>query len=542
MKNFMYAKHFLKVNKITNLLCFLLLFSITAFCQKNKSQVLNTEMIVGKNLINSSEIIGTEFIFPSAIHEVFFDPEKKFATVQLKGRKNSGIILQYDLKNKKILWTKKIDYKINELLKFDTLLILNEYNEAYVIDNYTGINLSKVINYIYFANPDHNMGFAYLYLSSGDGYYTNDFLGIDLLKGKLVWKRNINRAYGWNDYFYLNDSTLMVVAAGLHTINMNTGEGWDYDAETGEILKPNYTNEITGAVVGAIIGGIIGGLIGGGLYYIPTYYAATATGNDVIRDLNSNTLMSGDFIYFASKEELVKINTESGNIVWKSTFSKDLAGKSSLFMDDTMVYMVNYGFAIRNNRNINYRSAFIAAFNKLTGKQRYIKLTNNANGIILDYKQIDNDIYLLFQNVIAKYSLETGNLISEKIFPIKKFGELKNFVDNNLYISNSDGYFFNLAQFLHINTAQEIIISVTPEINVLNTIKVEDTGINYLDYKEYQFIAKDEKTFVIDHQGKTIIEFDISSNAFIFDDILYDKRKESIITIDLKNNALQLTR
>jgi len=541
MKNFTHTKNFLKINRTINLICFILLFSITAFCQKNKLQVLNTETIVGENLINGSAIIGTEFIFPAVIREVFFDSETNFATVQLKGKKNSGIILQYDLKNKKILWNKTIDYDANELLKFDKLLILNEYNEAYVIDNYTGINLSKVINYIYFANPYHNIGIAYLYLSAGEGYYTNDLMGIDLLKGKLVWKRNINRAFGWNDYFYLNDSTLMVVAAGLHTINMNTGDGWDYDAETGEKLKPNYTNEITGAVIGGLIGGIIGGLIGGGLYYIPTYYAATATGDDVIRDLNSNTLMNGDFIYFASKEELVKINTESGNIIWKSTFPKDLPSKSSLFMDDSVVYMVNHGFAIKNNRKINYGNAFIAAFNKFTGKQKFNILTPKKNGQILDYKQIDNELYLLFQKVIAKYSLETGNLISEKIFPIKEIGELKNFVDNNLYISNSDGYFFNLAQFLHINTTQGIIISVDPEINILNILKVKDTGINYLGYKEYQFIAKDEKTFVIDDQGKIIIEFDVSPNAFIFDDILYDKREKSIITIDLKNNALQIT-
>jgi len=81
------------------------------------------------------------------------------------------------------------------------------------------------MNFIYFANSKYNVGMAYQFLyDGGDGHYTNEFMGMDLLKGRLKWKRNINRAYGWNDYFYLNDSTLMVVAAGLHTININTGE------------------------------------------------------------------------------------------------------------------------------------------------------------------------------------------------------------------------------------------------------------------------------------------------------------------------------
>lgn len=46
-----------------------------------------------------------------------------------------------------MLWSKKIDYDINELLKFDSLLILNDYNEAYVIGHLTGENLSRVLSY-----------------------------------------------------------------------------------------------------------------------------------------------------------------------------------------------------------------------------------------------------------------------------------------------------------------------------------------------------------------------------------------------------------
>ena len=105
-------------------------------------------------------------MFPDKIRNFFVDTATHLLTVQLNGRKNVGEILQYDLNTKKVLWTKKIYYDTDELLKFDKLLIFNEYNEAYVLDNYTGENLSKILNYIYIANPEYNIGFAYLYVCS----------------------------------------------------------------------------------------------------------------------------------------------------------------------------------------------------------------------------------------------------------------------------------------------------------------------------------------------------------------------------------------
>jgi len=526
--------------KIIKLLCCLLLVSTTAFCQKNKLTVLTTETIAGKNLISNTDIKGTEFLFSDKIHELFCESETNFATVQLIGRKNSGNILQYNLKNKSILWTKPISYDTDELLKFDNLLIFNEYNEAYVLDNLTGDNLSKVMNYIYFANPEYKIGFAYLYLSSGDGYYTNDFMGIDLLKRKLLWKRNINRQYGWNDFFYLNDSTLMVVAAGLHTINIKTGEGWDYNTVTGEGKESESYPGMAFGVMGAMLGGLIGALIGS---IIDAEISSAINGGGIIRDFASNALLSKDFIYFASKEKLVKIHKESGIILWKTELPKEMTSKSSLFMDDKFVYMVNYGYATQSGRKIYYGKTFIAAFDKLTGKEKYLTLTNH-HGQILDYKQIDNEIYLLFSNVIAKYSLETGNLIFEKKIQKNENENFQNFADDKTFllvknIDNGQYSFFNFAQIaskdLHANTNQGRIISIDNEINITKIIGVGNYGINYLYHDDYKLISKENKTFVIDYYGKIIAELDVSSNAFIVNDILYDKKEKSFIAIDLKN-------
>jgi outer membrane protein assembly factor BamB len=533
----------MKTNKTFYLFCIFFLISTTAFCQTSGFQVLNEPKVLGKNHITGSDIVGTELIFPDRIDDFFVDTANHFLTTQLRGYKRggerlktAGNILQYDLKKKEVLWSKPIDYELCEFLKFGKLMILNDYNDSYGIDAHTGTNLWKVLNYIYYADPENNIGIAYLFLN---GEYLNQLMGIDLLKGKQIWKRSIDRKYGWNDFFFLDDSTLMVVASGLHAINIHTGKGWDYNAIVGEV---DNSGAITGAFVGGLIGGLIGGiivgLIDGSLYYVPTVNTTMNTELNIIRDVVSNTFISGDFIYFASKEKFVKIDKETGNIIWESKLQQDWSSKSSIFMKDYDVYMVNYGYAFKGNRQIHYGKPFLAAFDMLTGKQKYISLTANSKDIIVDYKQIGNEIYLLFRHKIAKYDLITGTKLSEKILSNETFGELQYFTDNQLFVLVNN-VFLNLAQYeqknLHIKSDQRIILSVDEELNVTSTIGYNKTGKTILYYADFQFIVNNNKTFIINKDGKIIAELNVSSKAFIIDDVLYDKRDHSFVAVDLKN-------
>src|SRR5690606_1196566 len=91
--------------------------------------------------------------------------------------------------------------------------------------------------------------------------------GIDLITGKPIWQREISREYSWNDVFYLNDSILLIAAAGLHTLNIFDGTGWDYNTITG---KKDYTASAIGTGLG-----IVAGLLTG------TY--AVSTGHNLVR-------------------------------------------------------------------------------------------------------------------------------------------------------------------------------------------------------------------------------------------------------------------
>jgi len=502
---------------------FFCLVSITAFGQKNKLQVLSNEKIFGKNLLDSSEIKGFEYIFHDRIHEVFIDTTTGFLTAQLRGVSkngkwldNKGNIIQYDLNNNNFLWSKKIAYQKSYLQQFSNTMIYTTGNKSNFLDIYTGKELWTVKNNILFVDPIDKIGIGYKYKNSDD-----DIQGVDLNNGNVIWTREIDRDYGWNNVFYINDSTMIVVAAGLHAINIHNGDGWDYNTITGE---KDYSGTNAANAVGAVLGVFTGTFV-------------LSTGYNLVRDVVSNALVDSSYIYLASKTQLAKLDKETGYIIWKYLLPENLTSKSSIFMNDSTVFMINKGFAFMGSRQLNFGTPFIAAFDRQTGEQKYFSEMPVKKDPILDFEILDNEIYIVFKNRIAKYSKETGNLTAEKEFPKDSYGELKYFLGDQIFVPDQNGDLISLSQSdsgkVFVYTNQENTLSIDNQLNVTNTIEYENLNLYYLRTKEYKFIAKDKNTLIVNNEGKKIAEIEATSNAFMIKGILYDKQDNRFIAIDL---------
>jgi len=504
----------------------LILVSTIGYSQKNQIQVQINEKEFGKSLIDNSVITGIEYVFPERINDAFLDTTTNFLTVQLRGvskngkwLNNRGNIVQYDIKNQKVLWSKKIAYQTSSLLQFNKTMIYTSGNKSSCLDIHTGNEIWKAKNAIMFVNPANNIGIGYKFKTASD--YSNTLEGIDLTNGNILWGRNLNREYGWNNLFYINDSTMVVVAAGLHSINIKTGRGWNYNTITGK--KDYSATDVSNAI------GFVAGLLTG--------IFIMSSGYNLVRDLVSNTIVDNDSIYFASAEQLVKLNKQSGEIYWRYPFQQNILSKSSIFVKDSILFMVNKGIAFMGQRQLNYGKPFFAAFNKNTSEQIFLSFIDVKNDPILTFAIHNDEIILIFKNRIAKYSMETGTEILVKEFPKNDFGELRYFVGNQVFITSQDGELLNLCNSdstkMYVFTNEGKTLSIDENLDVTNTFEYNDLSINYLHTKDLNFIAKDTNTVIVDDEGKNIATIEATSNSIIVNGILYDTQDKKFTQIDL---------
>jgi hypothetical protein len=502
------------------LLCF---SGVTVFAQKPLT-ILSKEITAGKNLITNADIKAIEHVFPQRIDNYYLDTLTNLLTLQLRGIsesgnwiKSTGKIVLYDLTNREEKWNKKINYLKSNILQYDDVLVQIQENTTSRLNIETGENQWQVTNSILYTDQFTGIGIGYpLAFSSANAKRLE---GINLSYGNLAWFREVSREYGWNDVIHLNDSVILLVAAGLHTINPKTGAGWDYSTITG---AKDYTGVIIGNTMGIALGLLTGTFM-------------TFTEPDVVTDIASNVWMDSTNLYFASREKIAGLDMD-GKTLWFYPFPKHKASKSSIFSKDSLIYMVNFGFAFLGNRQIDFGNPFIAAFNKHNGRQVFLTEINENKEQIADYILGDNEILLLFKNKVAKYSMNDGALIFEKAISTETTGDLKNFTGEQLYVA-TDSVYQSLISIgpdkLFLVTANNKMLTMNGEFEIQDITDLEKVYSCYLWTNDLKFLARNKETIVIDYENKRIAEIEASSKSFMVGAKLYDIKDKSFLEFDL---------
>ena len=495
----------------------------TVYAQ-SEIQIPDKVIVNGKNYKTNNDIRAKEYVFPERIENSFIDTISNLLTVQLRGiskngkyLNNSGNILLYDLSNNKVKWSKKINYGQSNIEQFNNVIIHTIANKSYRLSMDNGENEWEVKNKIYYADPFQNIGIGYkIKAMSG---YTNTLEGIDLRTGNAIWKREINREYSWNDIFHLNDSVIVVGAAGLHAINLKNGTGWDYNTVTG---KKDYTATVAANAAGVVLGVLTGTFV-------------TSTGHSLVRDVVSNVLIDSSNIYIASKEQITRLD-HYGKVQWTSPLPKDLTSKSSIFIKDSLLYIINGGYAFMGNRQLDFGTPFIAAFDIKSGRQMFLTPIEGGKQQINGFQIYNDTVLIVLKNNISKYSLINGSLIAVKTFDIDSLSELRYFVGSQVYIK-SDSVFKSLETIdstrHYLWTKSGKILELNDKLEVMNQIEYNQIYLYYLRTKDYRFITRQNETIVLDKANKIVADLKASSDAKLLGSKLYDMQEKSFIEIDL---------
>jgi outer membrane protein assembly factor BamB len=513
------------MDKIILILAVIFLASPQAFTQKEMT-VLSNSMNIGKNLVTGEPVLANEYTLSERIHDFQIDTLNKYMTIQLRGLSkngkwldNMGYVVRYDLEEKKVLWYKHIAYENSNIEQYGGVTLYTTGPISYCLNNETGEQIWKVENSLIIADPFKKIGIGYK-VQAYEGL-ENMLEGIDLTTGKPIWQREISREYSWNDVFYLNDSTLLISASGLHTVNIYDGTGWDYYTVTG---KKDYTASTVGTGVG-IISGLLTGVY------------SVSTGHNLVRDVCSNVFVDSANIYFASREHLAKLN-RNGEVLWQKSLPDDLTSKSLIFTHDTDIIMVNKGCAYMGYRQLDFGTPFIASFDINNGEQNFLKtVSRGKKEIIKGIDFIDGDLILVFKDHISKYSINDGESIIDQQFNIEKSGVLFYFVSDQVFVQR-DSLFISLPDLdstkHYLYTESGRILVLNSDLEIGNEIEPEDCYLFYLDKNDKKFIAQGYQTFVIDKNGRKMAEFSASRLSVFLNNKLYDAREISFLEISLE--------
>lgn len=479
------------------LLSFIQLIGLTIYAQSEISVITNRRAI-GKNHITHKDILANEIIFPEKIYETYLDTFSSYLTVQLRGTTkngkwlhNSGKLIVYDLAGNTGKWSKYLNYNSGDIAQHGNLLIQTIGNKCFSLNLENGEDQWEVKNNVYYTEGFQKMALGYkLQYLYGD---KNILEGIDLMNGNIKWQRQINRDYGWDNVFHLNDSSLIVVASGLHLIHVKDGTGWDYHAETGIL-----------------------------------------TANGLAHHIVSNVLVDSANLYIASKEKISRLDHQ-GKIIWSATLPTDLTSTSTIFKKGNMIYLINRGFAYIGLRKHDHGIPFLAAYDSNTGKQIFVSsITDNKNQIN-DYQIIKDTLFLVFKDRISKYSLLNGHLISERTLMSKTYGEAQYFIGTQAYIQK-DSVYQSLALSdttkNYIYTKEDKILIINSQLEIVDHVDYKDLYIYYLGEKDYKFLAKGDNTLIIDKGSKVIGELNISGRTSKIGTKLYNIGEKSFIELD----------
>lgn len=469
---------------------------------QNDLLILNNEKKFGNNLTTNKEIVGNEIIFPERIEESYLETESNRITIQLRGLtlggsflKNNGHVVLYDLTNKKAIWDKSINYQYYYLEQNGKYIFKTGLKKTYCLDFESGEDLWKAKNTIAFTNPELKIVIGYTPYISNQLFYNNvNFEGIDLNTGNSIWKREINHDYGLDDIFMLNDSVAMVVSSGLHSVNMKTGLGWDYNAVTG----------------------------------VP-FMQAIKTG------IRSNVIIDSMDIYFASKEKISRLDI-NGNLIWSTPLPENLTSTSDIILFDSTLYMINSGSSQSGYATLKQGKPFLAAFNSTNGKKLFLNTIDDKSGKTIESVINKDELVVLYKNKIAKCSIKNGTLISEKAFDTGKNGEIVGFINYNIY-NKFDSTYKSLVLTDSINhyiyTTKKIVLAIDKNLNIVNQYDIDELYKYYLKYNDLRFLANKENSIIIDENNKIVAKIDIPGRAKRIGPKLYFVNEKSIIEINL---------
>lgn len=483
---------------------------------------------VGKNLRTDEIIVATEYIFPDHIKSFFVDSAFGIVTMKLqkidpkKSWENpAGYLMLYDMNKNLLKGTRKINYLTDSLIQCNSGFIHSMPDKSTYRSFKGNGNSYSTKNNMVFVSQESDLGLGYRSLAMNQ--MNNTIQGIKLTDGKVLWEKELTRAFGWNDAFFLNDTVLIIVASGLHTIDVHNGKGWSYFTKTG---IPDYKKQLTDLILKSS-------------YYYFSGLILAPMDQYVTSGMVSNVVIEGNDIYFASVGRVVRLDKRTGKVIWYYKFPDELSGKSKLFKQDGKLIMINSGIAESSSGPVLYGKPFIAAIEPETGAGIYMYYPEDGTNQLIDYRIRGENMIVLSNQMIFEYSWKVGKVIHAKNINPDKYNGMTCFHDSELFVSSKD----SSGGFIHVEGTTQLLVQTdknqilvfNQNLQVINCLEAADVYRRFEYERGICFITNGKEIVILDSSYNTLAEIRLSVNYILSDHKLYATEGQSLYVVDLTN-------
>ncbi len=511
----------MKIHRILTLVCLALMASV--------SYAQSETIVVGKKT-DGTELKAQCYTFPQRVETFSMSSKGDYLCISFrettksgKYLKNKGEIGFYDTKSSQLLWKQPIDFSKSRITCLSEGVLITEIgSKISLLSKETGAKRWEADLFPVYVDDSLNLALGY------NSPTSNKLRAVSLKFGNVLWENKMPHQYGWNEVLDLEQNKRLIVADALHKLDFMTGEFFTYPGKPGAHDTKAALLQGLVAVAGAAVGVAAGG---GGYYYVPV-------ANNTITGLTSNILSQDSLYYWADRQQISCLDT-AFNVVWQKEFPDVKASRSQLFMQDGKLFMLNYGYGLREGASRRkYGRPFITCYNPQNGEEIFFNQLSVRKDMIEDALRTDNALYMLFDDGMAYQEL-TDSAVNIVPWDTKQYGKLEAILPGTLYAANKDTTAFQSLAFdgehCLVYNDQGIIYEVDKDLNISNTYERERIYVPSIHLKDYLCIGNRGDYWFIHEMGMPVahLETDFKKGQVIDNKLLLLTDKNQFLFIDL---------
>jgi hypothetical protein len=507
------------------LLCLLLLGATNYSFAQSKAQIDITTSEAGTDYSTNTPLLAREYHFDLPVFRFYPDLDNQMLMVQVRKKtastgfwKPTGRVVVVNPETGQRNWQKKLNYTGTTVQQIDNVIFEQKGNHLSRLNPFDGKPFWGRATTAYRLFPEFDL--ALCYDTPTTGFTT--LYGINISTGQSIWKRDISGEYGWQKTDMLSDSTLLVVAQGLHTLDVRDGKGWD-------INRISHAKKTDMAKVGlALLGGAAGAAMG----YMMIPYGSFS---DYYLNISSNILYHDDVFYFAAKDK-ISCHTLDGKALWKTDLDQKKTSKSHLFREGNIIYMLNSGYATKYGRPAALGNPYVAAFDAESGAQLFLKEWEERKNYVSDYLIEGNELYMLYQDRVDIQRLSPEGLKQKYIARIDQDAKMSSFVTDEIFIKQDSSYLQASLDRDHfyIFTEKAEIIRFSNDFESSEKVDMHLLYKNYLQTEAYMFLGNKSETRILERgTGREVARCDAPINSMRYDNKLYYAKDNKLCEIDI---------